>query len=158
MATVEQVAKAALQKILVQASEAELQPDEYQDIIFTMNNFMTALDADGYSLGYTVVSSLGDTVTIPAGALRGLIYNLAVEAAPEYGGVVTPECAAIAKTSLATMQRLGQYVPTSSYPGDLPIGSGNEGAGYRYSAFYQESEADILAETNGAIALEDNTQ
>ena len=38
MATVAQVAKASLQRILVQASEAPLEADEYADFIFAMNN------------------------------------------------------------------------------------------------------------------------
>ncbi len=60
MATVAQVAKASLQRILVQASEAPLEPDEYQDFIFSMNNYMFQLDAQGVQLGYTEVSNLGD--------------------------------------------------------------------------------------------------
>ena len=40
MATVAQVAKASLQRILVQASESLLEPDEYQDYIFALNNFV----------------------------------------------------------------------------------------------------------------------
>jgi len=55
MATVAQVAKASLQRILVQASESSLEPDEYQDFIFAMNNYMSQLDAQGVSLGYTEV-------------------------------------------------------------------------------------------------------
>ena len=45
MATVAQVAKSSLQRILVQASEAPLETDEYQDFIFSMNNYMAELDA-----------------------------------------------------------------------------------------------------------------
>ena len=89
MATVAQVAKSSLQRILVQASEAPLEPDEYQDFIFSMNNYMAELDAQGIQLGYTVVSDLGDEVTIPTGALRGLIANMAIEVAPDYNGVVS---------------------------------------------------------------------
>ena len=89
MATVAQVAKAALQRILVQASEAPLEADEYQDFIFAMNNYMAMLDAAGISLGYTVVNDLADEVTIPTGALRGLIANLAIEVSPDYGGIVS---------------------------------------------------------------------
>jgi hypothetical protein len=62
MATVAQVAKASLQRILVQASEAPLEADEYQDFIFAMNNYMMSLDAQGIHLGYTEVSNLSDTV------------------------------------------------------------------------------------------------
>lgn len=158
MATVQQVATAALRKILVQASEAELEPDEYQDFIFAMNNFMAALDADGISLGYTAVENLGDLVTVPSGALRGLIDNMAVESAPDYDGVVTPALAVAAAEGIKTMRLIGSTVPTSYYPDTLPRGSGNDGGNWMYDRFYHSSEADILAETNGAIALEDNTE
>jgi hypothetical protein len=70
MATVEQIAKASLQRIVVQGSESSLNPDDYQDYIFALNNYMTALDADGIALGYTLVDSISDQVTIPVGALR----------------------------------------------------------------------------------------
>jgi hypothetical protein len=158
MATVQQVATAALRKILVQASEAELEPDEYQDFIFAMNNFMAALDVDGISLGYTAVENLGDIVTIPSGALRGLIDNMAVESAPDYDGVVTPALAVAAAEGIKTMRLIGSTVPTSYYPDTLPRGSGNDNSTWMYDRFYHSSEADILAETNGAIALEDNTE
>ena len=43
-------------------------------------------------------------------------------------------------------------------PSTLPLGSGNEGDMSGISGhFYPDSEADILAETTGAIALEQNT-
>lgn len=158
MATVAQVAKAALQKILVQASEAALEPAEYQDFIFTMNNFMFDLDANGISLGYTEVTNLADNVTVPVGALQGVIYNTAVLCAPEYDGEVTPMLFRIAEESLKTMRKLGQRIPTSSYPDTLSIGSGNEGNfRYRDSHFFPDQEAEILAETTGSIGLESST-
>lgn len=157
MATVAQVAKASLQRILVQASEAELQPDEYQDFIFAMNNFMLALDADGVTLGYTEVTDLGDDVTIPTGALRGLIANMAIEVAPDYNGVITPGLQIAAAEGLAVMRKLGQRTPTSRYPCTLPIGSGNEVDDTNIRHFYPDEEAEILAETTGAIGLEAET-
>lgn len=159
MATVAQVSKASLQKILVQGSEAPLEADELQDFIFTMNNFMTDLDANGVALGYTVVSNLGDEVTIPTGALRGLIYNMAKEMAPEFDAQVTPAIVSIAAAGLETMRKLGQNIPTSFYPGTLPVGSGNEGDfnGFNGRHFFPDREAEILAETTGCISLEVNT-
>jgi len=139
MATVAQVAKASLQRILVQASESSLEPDEYQDFIFAMNNYMSQLDAQGVSLGYTEVENLSDEVTIPAGALRGLIANMAQQ-------------------GLQTMKLLGQRIGKTALPSTLPIGSGNEDQQWGISgAFYPETEQDILAETTGAIGLENNT-
>jgi len=158
MATVSQIVKASLGKILVQASGAPIEADEAQDFIFDMNVFMLALDADGVSLGYTEVDNLGDDVTIPTGALLGLIENMGVLSAPRYGGIVTQTLAQSANEGLKIMRKLGQIIPTSSYPGTLPRGSGNEWCGSRYSRFYPDLEAEILAETSGAIGLETGTE
>jgi len=157
MATVAQVAKASLQRILVQASEADLEPDEYQDYIFALNNYMLALDANGISLGYTAVSGLGDTVTVPTGALRGIIANMAIEVAPDYNGQVTDALRIAADEGLKTMRLLGQRITPSAYPSNLPRGSGNNYSNLHGSAFYPDSEAAILAETTGAISLETGT-
>ena len=158
MATVAQVAKSSLQRILVQASEAPLEPDEYQDFIFSMNNYMAELDAQGIQLGYTVVTDLGDEVTIPTGALRGLIANMAVEVAPDYNGIVSAGLAKAARDGFNTMRMLGQSMGKSRFPCTLPIGSGNEDNDFGMNGhFYPDQEAAILAETTGAIALETNT-
>lgn len=159
MATVAQIAKAALQRILVQASESELQPDEYQDFIFAMNNFMLALDAEGVQLGYTEVTDLGDDVTIPTGALRGLIANMAIEVAPDYNGVISPGLQLAAAEGMRVMRILGQQLAPTRYPSTMPIGSGNDDPSnslYGYH-FYPCDEETILAETTGSISLESGT-
>ncbi len=158
MATVAQVAKASLQRILVQASEAPLEADEYSDFIFAMNNYMTELDAQGVSLGYTEVSDLGDDVTIPTGALRGLIANMAIEVAPDYNGVISQGLVKAARDGFNTMRMIGQSLGETKNPSTLPIGSGNEDMLYGFPGhFYPDEEAVILAETTGAIGLEINT-
>jgi len=159
MATVSQVANASLKRILVQASEAPLEADEYEDFMFALNNYMLALDAEGVTLGFTEVSSLGDTVTVPTGALRGIIANMAIEVAPDYNGVVTPGLAKAAQEGMKVMRLIGQTISATSYPSTLPQGSGNEDSDtYSTSHYYSgASEAEILAETTGAIGLEDNT-
>ena len=158
MATVAQVAKASLQRILVQGSEAPLQADEYQDFIFAMNNYMTALAASGINLGYTIVTGLADTVTVPVGALRGLIDNMAIEVAPDYSAPVSEALALAAREGMTAMRMLGQTMAGTRYPGTLPIGSGNEGWGNTMNShFYSSLEDSILAEGVGTIALEENT-
>jgi len=155
MATVAQIVKASLQRILVQASEADLEPDEYQDAMFAMNNLMLALDADGVHLGYTEVSDLGDDVTIPVGALRGLIALLAIEISPDYNGTVSEGLAIAAADGLKIMRKLGCPIPTSSLPGTLPTGTGND---YDSSErFYPDEEVAILGEHSGHIGLEEST-
>lgn len=155
MATAAQVIKAALQRILVQSSESDLEPDEYQDAIFALNNMMLSFDADGIQLGYTEISNLGDNVTVPTGALRGVIANLAIEVAPDYNGSISPGLQLAAVEGLKVMRKLGQLIPTSYFPSSLPMGSGN---GAEVSSFYPDVEAQILAETTGSIGLESGTE
>ena len=158
MATVAQVARSSLQRILVQASEAELEPDEYQDFIFAMNNFMLSLDADGVTLGYTEVANLGDEVSIPTGALRGLIANMAIEVAPDYNGTISQGLIVAATEGMKVMRKIGQRIPTSFMPSTLSVGSGNESDDQGLTSnFYPNRQAEILAETTGAIGLEQNT-
>jgi hypothetical protein len=158
MATAAQVIKAALQKILVQASEAPFEADDYQDAIFAMNLWMTDLQAQGIALGYTEVSNLSDEVTIPTGALRGLINNLAIEVSPDYGGVVSQELRMQAASGLDTMRQIGQLIPETAYPSTLPIGSGNYDQQFGVAQFfYPEQEAEILGESTGSIGLESET-
>ena len=157
MATAAQVLKAALQSILVQASEAPLEADEFQDTIFAMNNFMFALASDGVNLGYTEVSDLGDEITIPTGALRGLIANIGIEMAPDFGGVVSEALGVRAISGLKTMRRLGISLGASAMPSTLPVGSGNQDDFLCNSHFYPDLEATILAEAAGTIGLESGT-
>ena len=157
MATVAQVIKASLQRILVQEDEAPIEASEAQDFIFAMNNYMLALDAEGITLGYTEVSGLGDVITIPTGALRGVIANMAIEVAPDFNGQITSGLAIAAKDGMQAMRNLGQTMGATQFPSTLPIGSGNEGAGVFTDHFYPDLEATILAETTGSIGLETST-
>lgn len=147
MATVEQVAKAALQSIIVQGSESVLEADEYEDFIFRLNNFMSDLEVRGVKLGYTVVNNIADTVTVPPGALRGIISNIAVELAPDYGGVVSPELVAIANSGMKTLRLIGVTVQRARFPSTLPRGSGSEPYGYTHiSPFYPDLQAAIVSD------------
>ncbi len=159
MATANQVAKSSLDWILVNDAIAPLGPNDINDFIFSMNNYMLGLDAEGVTLGYTIITNPGDEITISTGALRGLITNMALERAPSYDAVVTPELAQIAKDGLKQMRLIGQGSPITSYPSTLPIGSGNEydSGNLLTSHFYPEDEARILAESTGYISLEIGT-
>lgn len=159
MATATQVAKSSLGWILVKDAIAPLNATDVSDFIFAMNNYMLGLDAEGVTLGYTLVTGPDDEVTIPTGTLRGLIANMAVEVAPSYDAVVTPGLAQIAVDGLKQMRLVGQNIGESRYPSTLPIGSGNEydSGNSLWSHFYGQDEAAILAESTGQISLETNT-
>ena len=164
MATAEQVIKAALQEILVQASESPIQASEAQDALFYLNNMMAALAVDGISLGYTTLANLGDDLTVSDGAIEGIIANLAIRLHAQFTAmatVVKPDLAVRADNGLNTMRNIAfTGIGPSSFPSTLPIGSGNEDdtfGGCQRHFFPGESEA-VLSEQGGFIALEDETE
>lgn len=157
MATVAQVAKASLQRILVQADEAPLEPSEYQDFIFAMNNLMLDLDAKGINLGYTEVANLGDDITIPTSCLRGLIALMAIEVAPDYNRPIPESLVLAAREGMRTMRRVGMTRRQTEYPSTLPKGSGNYNNSLYDTNYYPDLEVEILGESSGSIGLEDST-
>jgi hypothetical protein len=134
--TAAQLLKQSLQEILVQASEAPLEADDYRDAIFVLNSWMAGLEADGVDLGYTPVDSLSDVITVPDGAIMGMVSNIAILIAPQYGRPISLELSNKAKKGMATIYRLGQTVAITEYPSTLPRGSGNTADGLWEDTFY----------------------
>ncbi len=64
---------------------------------------------------------------------------------------------ALEAAGFSAMVHLGNRLGVTKFPSTLPIGSGNEDNTYLNWHFYPESEAQILAETSGAIGLEVST-
>lgn len=154
MATAIEVADAALKRILVQAGDAPLEPDEYFDFYDSLNNYMASLEAVNIRLGYTPVDGPNDEVTIPAGALRGVIANMAIEVAPDYSGQVSPALVSQAAAGMTAMRRLGRVPFQSKLPETLPRGSGLEGDAYRRSSFYVVQDSALLSLQGNARATE----
>jgi hypothetical protein len=157
MATAGQLVTQILNEILVRESESPMQADEVQDVIFNMNVYMLAQSANGINLGYTAVADTGDTITVPDGALMGIIANVAIMMAPTFSATISPGLIAKAKVGMMAMRKLGVSMSEAEYPSILPIGSGNEGSDYDHDRFYPDQEATILQESGGSIGLEDST-
>lgn len=138
MATVAQIARQALVAIKVQGAESELEGDDYEDFIFDINNYMAELESRGIDLGYTVVSGLSDEVTVPAGAVGGLVANMAIRVSPAYGGMISEALVASAETGMNTMRNLGMSIADSVYPSTLSVGVANE---YTYGNEFYTGES-----------------
>lgn len=123
--TVQQLADQALLSIIVAGSESSLEADEMTDFIFSLNRWMASLVVMGINLGYTPVSNPSDVLTVPDGAIYGMISNMAIKLAPQYGGVVSPELREDAKEGMNVLRNLGISIQNTAYPITLPIGSGN---------------------------------
>ena len=153
-----QIVRAVLQELLLQTSEEPIQQIDAQDVLFYMNNYMLDLDANGVSLGYTFLDSLDDPLTVPDGAIRGIIANVAVEVATQFGMPVSPSLSFRAAESIKTLYKLGVSVRPTEYGPTVPRGSGNEDNNvFETDHFYPETQDQILGETGGNIGLEVNT-
>jgi len=126
VSTAGQIIERAFKRILVGAADASPEPDEYADALSDLNSMMISLEADGIRLGYTEVDNVSDVVTVPKGAELGIIANLALAIAPDYNAAISPALGEQARSGMATMRKLGRVRITTSYPGTLPRGSGNE--------------------------------
>lgn len=160
METAETVLKSALQEILVQASEAPLEPDEFQDAIKYMNRYMDSLAAKGVNLGYTKVTNLNDPITIPDGAIEGLVFKVGERLATQFDKQAVTQGLTFrsnARDALKAMYSIAVQVGPSHFPGSLPIGSGNEDELQNGDHFYPEPDGVILTEQTGSILLEEST-
>jgi hypothetical protein len=120
------IVRDALSELTVQADEQTLPAVELNTGIRFLNRMMAALDADGVKLGYTFVDAPNDPVTVPAGAVEGMVYNLAVRLATGYDIPISASLANNAREGLRVMETLGVNVGKVAFPSTLPIGSGNE--------------------------------
>lgn len=153
------VIKDALGEIIVLGAEAPIEQADAQAGIRYLNRMMAAFDGDGIDLGYTEVSSLGDVITVPAGAIDGMVAQLAVRLHAQFSGIdpLSQDLIARAISGKNTMRNLTITIGASEYPDTLPIGSGNEWDGSRDARFYPDLQAEILAESTGSIGLEEST-
>ncbi len=157
--TADDVIKDTLIEITRLGAETPIEAADAQSAVRYMNRMMAAFDADGIDLGYTEVTSLGDDITVPLGAIEGIVANLAVRLWTQFQDGATPpqELVLKARAGVATMLNIAFSMGQAEYPSTLPIGSGNEGNAYAANHFYPDLQDSILAETTGSIGLEDDT-
>lgn len=161
MTTAAESVRAILQEIIVQESEQDIQAPDAQDTISMMNKYMFMLDANGISLGYTKVTDLGDSITIPEGAIMGMDMNVAMAIAGQFGADVRNTTAEMAKQGLAAMRKLAPGQRPMRHPSTLPLGSGNEHrhhGGFLGRHFFPGESPELLTEQNGSILLEESTE
>ena len=156
MTTATEIIHDALQEILVQADEQEYQAAEYQSGLRGLNDMLSEWDALGYSLGFTILTNITDTVTVPAGAIGAVKTNLAMRLAPQFDVTITPGLAMRAKTGMQAVMNLSVVVLPTQLPDTLNIGSGNEDEPY-IDHFYPGVTDSVLTEDNGSILLESDT-
>jgi len=156
METAKEVINDSLQEMLVQAAEQPIEAVDFQTARRYLNRMMAMAPYNG--LGYTQVTNPDDLVTVPDGALMGIVKNLTVYLLSTYDMPITSELMATAKDGLKEIRRLAVTVLPTAMPCTLPIGSGNEQENtFNNQHFYSCPDDEILTETGGSILLESNT-
>ena len=157
--TAESIISSALLDVGVRASESPLEPDEIADSIRYLNRMMASYAVEGVNIGYTVVSTLADPITVPDGAIDGMIANLAIRLHPQFTLPGTPidlTLAQAAEDGKEVLMALGiESIGPTAYPDTLPIGSGNESGFIDNQYFYAGDLDEIESEEGGFIATED---
>lgn len=123
----------ALEEIVVQQEEADVEQAEGRAALRTLNDMMAMWAAQGIYLGYTNLDNLGEDVNIPDGAILGVKAHLGIMLANKYIVPVTPELIMKANKGWEAILSLAVTVEKSQYPDTLPQGSGNDN-----TAFYSE--------------------
>jgi len=156
METAQSVIDDTLQEILVGASEQAIQSVDFASAMRYMNRMMATFDAEGIALGYTQVTKASDAITIPLGAIEGLIFNLALRLTTSYDIPVAGTLAINAREGKEAMRKLAVFIQPTAYPCTLPIGSGNEYDNtFNSSHFYHCPEDELTTEQGGSILLEE---
>ena len=158
METVRDIIVDALEDLVVQADEAPIEPSEAKAAIRALNRMMAEYATKGINIGYTIVDSLDDEITVPLGAMDAIVANLAIRLAPKYKAVATPELTKAASDGEDALYRLDTDIPETQYPETLAIGSGNTQYGDWDDVFYPDQSSTILAEQGGSIGLESSTE
>ena len=157
------VIKDILQEVQVQASEQPIQSTDSSTVIRYMNRFMSSLAVRGVSIGYTKINNPSEGITIPDGALDGLIFGVAKRLLNQYDIPLTMELQLSAKEGLHAMYQLGVVGVPTQHASTMPIGSGNEGFGNGNGSnginpFYPGVDEEIAGtEDNKNIGLESET-
>lgn len=156
METAESLINDALQEILVQASEQSLQPADFQTGRRYLNRMMAMVPFSG--MGYTIVTDPSDPITVPDGAINGIMFNLAEALLTTYDVLLTASLSKSAANGLKEIRRITVTIQQTKMPCTLPIGSGNEGDDtFNNTHFYACPDDELLTEQGGSILLESNT-
>lgn len=136
MATGRDVVYGALSYNLNRQAEAAIEDDELEDGIRVLNQWLSSLEENDVSLGFTWLSDADDLVTVPTGALLGIEQNLALQLVPMFGGKINPVLPGIARQSMQSLLSLGIEPPKLSYPSTMPRGSGRPWYRSNYEVFF----------------------
>lgn len=151
----EELIRDALQELGVQAAEQPITPDQVQTGIRYTNDMME--EYDYLNLGYSIIDSASDDITVPGFARTWMKKQLALHLAPQFTATsMVPMIAQQASRALDNLLMQSLEIGEMSMPPTLPVGSGNELWNSDNLTFYPEDDETIDTEDGQNILTEDN--
>lgn len=109
----------------------DLQPEQLDSVLVSLDSMMAAWDALGIKLGYPIPSSpqesnLSDNSNVPDAANLAIYTNLAITICPEFGKVAPQELKQNAKSSYTALLTHMVKANLMQLPDTMPSGAGNK--------------------------------
>lgn len=109
----------------------DLQPEQLQECLETLDSQMATWDGDGIRVGWSIPnaegeSALDDEVDVPNQAREAIYRKLGIAIAPNFGKAITPEHKQLAKDAMDGLLLLTALPVPMQYPNTLPSGAGNK--------------------------------
>jgi hypothetical protein len=131
--TKQQFVSKALSSIGMANYSFDIQPEQTQDILSSLDSMMAAWDSIGIRLGYPMpsgmtTSDLSSETGVPDTANLAVYSNLALTVAPMFGKTISPELKIMADKAYKMLLSLFAY-PTDirqQLPSTMPLGAGNK--------------------------------
>lgn len=151
----EELIRDALQELGVQAAEQPITPDQMQTGIRYTNDMME--EYDYLNLGYAIIDSASDEITVPNYARTWMKKQLAVALAPQFTATsMLPLISQQAERAMDNLLIQSVNIGQMTMPSTLPVGSGNELWREESVTFYPGDEETINTENDQTILTEDN--
>lgn len=109
----------------------DLQPEQFESAMRTMDAMLAAWNAKGIRLGYPIPASpedsnLDDESSIPDAANEAVTLNLGLRLAAGLGKTVSVETKHLAKLAYDTLLSRAAMPTEMQFPATLPLGAGNK--------------------------------
>lgn len=131
MWTKQQLVTQALEEIGKNPAIFNIDPDDMQSCLRTLDAMMATWGQRGIRLGYALPSSpessnLDDDSGLPDWAAEATYLGLALRIASRFGKVPSPQVMAGARDTFAALQRMSAFPPEQQFRSGVPAGAGNK--------------------------------
>ena len=158
MYTKREIVEAAFEEIGLAAYVYDLSPEQLQSGMRKLDRMVAVWNNRGIRLGYPLPSTstgsdLDDDANVPDSANQALILNLAIQIAPSFGKVVSPDTRVGAKQALQGLLNKSTFPIERQLPGSMPAGAGRKLWRNRSGAFIDDPPDTLDVGPDGELEL-----